>query len=97
MSDVCYLIEISKTYDTIGQEELTEIKQKRYCKVASVSASEFFNASQSGLKADLKLTMNRFDYDGETLVEYKSKKYKIYRHYILRETIELYLTECVGL
>lgn len=92
-SSVIYLI--SKTYqkDVYGVDRITETSAMRYCNVSSVTANEFFSGGELGLKPDLRFTMLNFEYNGEEIVQYNSKRYKVYRTYNGRnDTIELYTT-----
>lgn len=95
--DIAYLISKSIIEDDIGNQIEQETSKEVFCTVESISQSEYFQASQSGLKPQLKLTICEFDYSGETVVEYNLKRYSIYRTFLRNdEHIELYLTEKAG-
>jgi SPP1 family predicted phage head-tail adaptor len=95
--DIAYLISATITEDDIGNQIEQETKKEVFCTVESITQSEYFQASQSGLKPQLKLTMSEFDYSGETLVEYNSKRYSVYRTFLRNdEHIELYFRVKAG-
>jgi hypothetical protein len=94
--DVAYLISTQITEDDIGNQIEQEVRKEVFCTVESISQTEFFQAAQNGLKAQLKVIMSEFDYSGETVVEYQ-KRYSVYRTFLRNdERIELYLTEKAG-
>lgn len=95
--DIAYLINKTIVEDDIGNQIEQEVSKEVFCTVESITQSEYFQASQSGLKPQIKLTMSEFDYSGETEVEYNTKRYAIYRTFLRNdERIELYLTEKAG-
>lgn len=90
---------IAETFaaDSIGNQTATETNKTVYAEIASVSQSEFFQAGQSGLKPDYKVIMWSFEYNGENIIEYDSKRYNVYRTFLRTdEKIELYLTQKAG-
>lgn len=96
-SDVLTLISVAYTTDGIGQRIPTETEKQVYCKVRSVSQSEWFEAGRNGLKAELQATMFAYDYSGEEICEYNGKRYGIYRTYLRgTDEIELYLERKAG-
>lgn len=85
------LISIAITADSYGVQRKTETSKTVYGQINSVTASEFFEGGRNGLSPELRFTMFRYDYSGETIVEYDSKRYSVYRTYLGRnDTIELY-------
>jgi SPP1 family predicted phage head-tail adaptor len=95
--DIAYLISKTIVEDEIGNQIEQEEEKEVFCTVESITQSEYFQASQSGLKPQIKLTMSEFDYSGEAEVEYNTKRYAIYRTFLRNdEHIELYLTEKAG-
>jgi hypothetical protein len=75
-----------------NQLEVESTPRELFCEYESVRQSEFFAASQQGLKAEYKLLVNEFDYEGEEIAVFKTKRYSIYRTYLGKdENIELYL------
>jgi SPP1 family predicted phage head-tail adaptor len=95
--DIIDLISIVIVEDEIGNPIEQETLKEVYCTVESISQSEYFQASLSGLKPQIKITVCEFDYSDEKIVLYNDKRYSIYRTYLRKdERIELYLTEKVG-
>ena len=89
--NVIKLISITQTQDTYGVWRETLAYRQVYCRVQSVSRSEFFEAGRSGLNPEFVFTVFFGDYDGETLLEFDGKTYSIYRTYHTRSNMmELY-------
>ena len=89
-SDVIYLITQVQTKDSYGIFVTRETKRIVFCSADSVSQSEFFNAGLNGLKAQRKFTLFRFDYNDEDVIEFKNKRFTVYRTYERDDEIELY-------
>lgn len=94
MDDVLYLIgEESRERDEYGiiRQQISE--RQIFCKVNSVSRSEFFNAGRNGLNPDYQFTVFQGDYQGEMMCRYGDRSYSIYRTYHIPGTdyIELYV------
>lgn len=98
MFDVCYLIKVNTELDEIGETITTEEKQKLFCEVGSISRSEWDVAGNHGIRPSLMLILNSFEYNDETDVEYKEKRYSVYRTFRKSESnkIEIYLELKVG-
>jgi hypothetical protein len=61
------------------------------CQVNSVTRNEFFEAGRNGLNPEYVFRVFFGDYDGERIVEYKGKRYGVYRTYHGRnDMMELY-------
>lgn len=92
MSAVISLIERTKTQDDYGVWQTQESSRDVFCQVDSVTRQEFFEGGRNGLNPEFRFTMFRYDYEGETVVEYNGLRYAVYRTYIGRnDTIELYV------
>lgn len=75
-----------------NQLETESTPRELFCQFESVSQSEFFAASQQGLKAEYKLRVNEFDYEDEQIAVFRNKRFSIYRTYLGKgDEIELYL------
>lgn len=62
-----------------------------FCKVQSVTRTEFFEGGRNGLNPEFQFTVFSGDYNGETLCEYNGNSYGIYRVYRTDDDyIELY-------
>ena len=91
-SDIVNLYADTITYDDYGVAKKTRTAKQVYCKVDSVTRSEFFEAGRSGLNPEYRITMFFGDYSGETVVGYKGKMYSVYRTYLAKtDIIELYV------
>ena len=96
-SDVCTLLEVTYRMDAYGVMRPEAARTKRFCKVRSASAQEFFEAGQQGIKPQYQITMLRAEYSGQQMVEYKKKRYAVYRTYEPNaDEVELYLEERVN-
>ena len=92
---------ISRTYkeDEIGQSVLDlETFTDIFVMEKSLSKSEFFEAGQAGLNAELVLITPCVNYEGQQYVLYNKKEYGIYRTYKTNDSdmIELYLEQKAG-
>lgn len=92
---------ISKDYsdpDSLGQLLPQETSREVFCRVGSVSQTEWFNAGRIGLQAHYKLIIFAPDYQGEDTVELDGVRYGVYRSYASQnDQIELYLERRRGL
>lgn len=71
---------ISGAYDKYGNVTNTVEKTTVYVQPRGVYSSEFYNAAQLGLKPSITLYMaNRFDYDGQKIVEFHGVDYDVIR------------------
>ena len=92
MDDVLILIRQDMTADAYGVTRPTKVYKQVYCKVGSITRSEFYNAGRSGLNPDFMFTVFAADYNGESVCEYRGKAYSIYRTYLNNsDYIELYV------
>lgn len=97
-SDVIYLISKTLTEDEYGVQQTTEEKRQVFCRVDSVTSNEFFEGGRNGIQAQYRLTMNRFDYNDELVVEYQNKRYGVYRTFLAKnDDIELYVENKKGI
>ena len=92
-----YLVSVTREQNAIGEWIATETIRKVYANVSSVSASEYFNASQIGLNPEVRFTMFAPDYNGELIVEYMGARYSVYRIYrATTDKMELYAQREAG-
>lgn len=47
----------------------------------SVTRAEYYQATQSGIKADVVFTVNAIDYDGQSVIECGAETYDVVRTY----------------
>lgn len=90
-SSVAYLINSTTTQDSYGVWREILTKRRVFCNVSSVTRAEFFEAGRNGFNPQYQLTMLKWDYQGESAIEYNGEVYAIYRTYERRnDEIELY-------
>lgn len=90
-SDVIKLISVTRTQDKYGQFVDTETSRQVYCQVGSITQSEFYEGGRNGLNPEYRFTVFFADYEDETIIEYKGKRYAVYRTYLARnDRLELY-------
>lgn len=68
------------TYDSIGNEKATVTETVvPILRIENVYASEFYRASQSNFKPELRIVISSYNYSGENEFEYNSINYSIIR------------------
>lgn len=91
MDAVLTLIAQTNTKNEYGVTQKTVSPRDVFCKVQSVTRTEFFEGGRNGLNPEYQFTVFSGDYDGETLCEYNGNSYGIYRVYRTDDDyIELY-------
>lgn len=93
MDDVIILISESYTQNDYGVPIPAETRKQVFCKVKDITRSEFFEGGRSGLNPEMRFDVFGCDYDGETILEWRGKRYGIYRvsHYENDDYAELYV------
>ena len=89
--DVIQLVSVTNTQDGYGVWQKNETTVQVYCRVDSVSQSEFFEAGRNGLNPEYRFTVFAADYNDEDTVIYNNKRYGVYRTYRTGDYIELYV------
>ena len=91
-SDVIKLIPITYAKDANGIQRATEGDPREVmCQVDSVSRNEFFEGGRNGLNPEYVFKVFFADYEDERVVEYRGRRYSIYRTYLGRnDMMELY-------
>lgn len=80
LDDVCYLISFTSTKDEIGQFKPVEKPLYMvFCCRLSITRAEFNTAGVLGFKPDMMLVVDSDSYDYEKLLEYRKKRYSIYK------------------
>lgn len=96
-SDIITLYADSISYNDYGVAVKTRTGREVFCKVDSVTRSEFFEAGKAGLKPEYRMTMFFGDYQGETIVGYNGRYYSVYRTFMAKtDIIELYVERKTG-
>lgn len=91
-SNILTLCVSNSTQGEDGQFIESYTERTVYCAISSVSGSEWFEASRNGIKAELRVRMFKYDYEGETECIVNGQRYGIYRTYEGQgEFIDLYL------
>ena len=97
-SNTMNLISVTITTDDIEQNVATESTKQVFCDIRSIDGNEFLRAGQLGIQARYRVTMFKFDYSGESIVEIDGARYGVYRTYEGRDdTIDLYVERKAGL
>lgn len=90
---------VTKTYspDAIGNRIESETISYVFADVSNVSAKEFFESGQNGLKADSKFTMRDFEYSEQNEIVFNETRYSVYRFYKRNDGfVELFTEKKVG-
>lgn len=90
---------VAKTYvaDSIGNMVETETISNVYANISSISAKEFFDGGQNGLKPDLKFIVREFEYSSQDTIRHNGCEYSVYRTYSREDGfVELYTEKKVG-
>ena len=91
-SDVITLIGNNRTQDEYGRWIASPTRSDVFCQAESVTQKEFFEGGRNGLNPAFKFTMFRYDYHGESVVEYNGNQYSVYRTFMKRsDELELYV------
>lgn len=96
MYDTLKLINQVVGVDAFGREEITETKREIYCKVDSISQTEFFAAADTELNPEYRFIIFFGDYNGESVCEFGGTRYAIYRTYRDGDDLELYAERKIG-
>lgn len=92
MDCVIKLIAIRYEKDTYGVDRPIESEREVFAQVRSVTRQEFFDGGRNGLNPSLEFTVFFGDYAGETIIEFNSNRYSVYRTYFSDDDyIELYV------
>lgn len=96
-SQVINLIGVTITQDEIKQNVETPTTRAVYCNISSIDGNEFLRAGQLGIKARYRITMFKYDYNDERIVELNGDRYSVYRTYEGRnDMIDLYIERKAG-
>lgn len=91
-SDVIYLLTPTTTKTPQGVTVKTYTERLIFCRVRSISRSEFYDAGRNGLNPDFEFVIFAGDYNGERLVRYNGDTYAVYRtYYGSNDNLELYV------
>lgn len=79
--DTINLISTTTTKDADGFPVTVESSRMVYADKKSIRQSEFYQAAAQNIKLELMFDMRSVDYNGETLLDYDERRYKIIRTY----------------
>lgn len=96
MNDIAYLIGQKYSFDENGNHISENTEKMVFAQVKSAYSKEFFNARQTGLKAEFKLVIWAAEYSDEKMVRFGNNVYDVYRTFVNNDFVELYLSEKVG-
>lgn len=97
MDDVITLVMETPGQDDIGNTCPTLTEREVFCRLGSITRTEFYKAGQQGISPSYIFTIFKGDYDGEKLVKYRDKYYTVYRTYEKdADDMELYVQEKEG-
>ena len=87
--DVCYLITENPSghgvFDTPSRTE-----RMVYCTVRSVYSADYWRAQEQGLDPQIVFVLSDYgDYNGERLIKYDSRYWRVVRTYVDNRAIEL--------
>ena len=90
-NEVINLVQITKAVDEYGDMTETESKTQVFARLKSVGMSEFYQASATGFKPEIKFILSDYlDYHGEMIVEWNGGRFDVIRVY--RNGLETELT-----
>jgi len=94
--DTVDLITVAQTQDADGYMTDVETSRTVYADVNNATRQEFYEAYKAGLQIALSIIIRYEDYEGEKLVEFNGKRYKVERLYSSdRERMELNCSEVI--
>lgn len=75
-----------------------ETERTILARMDDVTRAEFFSAGQSGMRPELRFTVNPIEYEGERICDWNGARYAIYRTYHVPGTddLELYVQREAG-
>lgn len=89
-SDILQLVAHTYTRDKYGVDRESETLSQVFCRVDSISQSEWFEGGRSGLNPAYRFTIFAGDYNDEETVDYAGERYAVYRTYQNGDYMELY-------
>ncbi|MBS4191193.1 phage head-tail adapter protein [Bacillus sp. FJAT-49705] len=76
------LIDISHGENEMGDTIDFEVPTTILCDVLSVSRSEHYAAATHDLKPSIVFVVNKYEYEGQSEIEFEGKRYKVIRDYL---------------
>ncbi|MDE7122588.1 MAG: hypothetical protein K2O42_10575, partial [Oscillospiraceae bacterium] len=98
MDDVLILVKQTKIQDEFHIQHNQEVERQIFCKVQSVSRSEFFSGGQNGLHPVFLFEVFPADYHSEPELIFHNVRYAIYRTFLKNaDALELYAAQKGGI
>ena len=92
--DVVSLVREAPAAHGIFEAGVSETATQVFCQVESVSRTEYWHALQNGLEPSYVLRISEYaDYNGEKLVIFRGRRYRVLRTYVTEHAIELTIGE----
>lgn len=98
MDDVLKLVKSTYTTDSAGNQIEEAVFREVFCRVRSVTRTEFYQAAQTELHPEIVFVLSTFrDYEGEKDILYTDwtgaeKRYSVLRTYRVPDSDELEIT-----
>lgn len=94
--DVIYLISETPAAHGVFTQS-TETQKMCYCRVDSVTRSEFYKARENGIQPIYLFVLSEYaDYNGEKIVIYNGTRYRVIRSYVKNHAVELTVGEATA-
>lgn len=94
--DVIYLISEDPAAHGVFNKP-TETKKMCYCRINSVTRNEFYKAKENGIEPIYAFVISEYaDYNGEKIVEFRDKRYRVIRSYVTDHAVELTVGEATA-
>ncbi|HEL1640799.1 phage head-tail adapter protein [Streptococcus suis] len=86
----CILLErVSAGLDDLLQETFVDKETEISCNKRSLTRSEYYFASQSGMRPSMVLEVHNFEYDGQKFLLFEGCKYKVLKTFENGDNVEL--------
>lgn len=93
-NEITLIGKVKTGLDDLKQPIFEEKRLTILCRKRSVTRSEFYQASQVGMRPSLVVDVHSFEYDNQVVAEYEGELYRILKTFpVDLETLELTLTE----
>lgn len=97
LDNVCKLLTATIKDDEVGNQIPEYREREVFCAELPVYSSEFYNASQQGIKIQNILVIDSEEYEQETVVSYEGAVYSVFKTFLRSDgLLELYCCEKVG-
>ena len=95
-NEICQLGKLIETTDDYGNLVETIEWTDTFCKMESITQSEFYQAQSVGMQPEVKLITRLENYDYQTRALWNGNEYTIDRNFVKgKSTIELTLTRAI--